>query len=359
RFHVPAPDIGPDVGHDDPLLTAARDATARVGGAAPAAQSGRTRRTGRRRWKLWTAIGVLLTLLVVVGGGLLYASVLWNRVEKVDITTLATDTSRGTNYLIVGTDSREDVPLDVENAGGIFGDGTEPFAGERTDTVVVLRVAPEGNSFLALPRDLWLPIAGTGAEQRINTAFQGGPQRLVDTVQDGLGIPVHRYLEVDFAGFLGLVQSLGGVDIEIPHPARDPKTGLDIPEAGVVHMNADQALAYVRTRTYVEIIDGVEVPDLTSDLGRIERQQNFLEAVFDEIGGTRNPVTLFRVLDSLAGNVRVDSDWSFRSAAGFGRSLKGLDPVSVPLPVFNFTAPGGAAVLGLADGAEQVLDQFR
>jgi LCP family protein required for cell wall assembly len=304
-------------------------------------------------------VALIVLLALVFVGGFALAWITWNRVDRVALEGLATDTTRGTNYLIVGTDSREGVDQSLATAGGIFGDGTESFAGERTDTIVILRVSPAGNRFLALNRDLWLPIAGTGGQQRINTAFAGGPQQLVDTVQDSLGIPIHHYMEVDFAGFLGLVDTIGGIDVEVAHPAFDPKTGLNIPAAGLVHLDAEQALAFVRTRNYTEVINGQNVFDPSSDFGRVQRQQVFLEAVFNDVGSTRNPLTLYRAADSLVGNVRIDDGWGFFEAVRFGRKLKGLDPESIKLPVLDFTGPNGEAALTLAEQAEAVLAEFR
>ncbi len=312
--------------------------------------------TRRRRWPRRLALALLGLLVVAAGVMALWSWLLWRQVDRVELDgVLSPATDSGTNYLIVGTDSREGVDEDNPNAGVIFGD----TAGERTDTVVILRRSDTGNLLVALPRDLWLPIAGTGGEQRLNTAFAGGPERLVQTVQESLGVPVHHYLEVDFAGFLGLVDSIGGVTIDFEHPASDPKSGLDVSETGPVHLDADQALAYVRSRAYTEIVDGERRVDGTGDLGRVERQQAFLNAVFDVVGGTRNPVTLLRVLDSLSGNIRLDDRWTYWGAFGFARQLDSLDPTSVVIPTFPFTAEGGAAVLGLADGAEDVLAQFR
>ena len=83
---------------------------------------------------------------------------------------------------------------------------------------------------------------------RINTAIQGGPERLIQTVQQSLGLPVHHYVEVDFAGFLELVDAIGGVEIEFDAPAFDDHSGLVVEQAGWQTLDKNQALAFVRSR---------------------------------------------------------------------------------------------------------------
>lgn len=302
-------------------------------------------------------------LLIALLGLVLYANWMWGRIERVQVSSVLSDGGRGTNYLIVGTDSREGIDPDNPNAPVIIG---EPVSGERADTIVVLHVGPEGNRMLSLNRDLWVTIAGTGGSERINAAHaNGGASTLIRTVQDNFGIPVHHYMEVNLAGFLDLVDSLGGITIEFEHPAKDPKSGLDIAETGPVHLDADDALAFVRSRNYTEIIDGREVLDPTGDLGRAQRQQQFLRAVFDEAGSTRNPFRLTGVLSSMTNSMVIDDDMSFWHALGLARRLRGLDPETVALPVFGFTTPGGAAVLGVeglgvpGSAAEEILNGFR
>ena len=264
---------------------------------------------------------------------------------------------RGTNYLLIGTDSREGVASDVENAGVIFGEGV---TGQRTDTIAVLHLGEGGARLLAIPRDLYVPIDG-GAPQRVNSAYHaGGPPALVRTVRDALDIPIAHYLEVDFAGFLGLVDAVGGVTIEFEHPARDANSGLYIPEAGPVELDAAGALAYVRSRSYVEVIDGREVRDGTADLGRVHRQQKFLGAVFDEVGGTINPITLLRILDGVRGNIRVDDEMSFRDAMSLALEIRGLAPEVATAPTRPITTSSGAAVLILKpEEAEAILVDYR
>jgi LCP family protein required for cell wall assembly len=212
---------------------------------------------------------------------------------------------------------------------------------------------------MSIPRDLFVTIVPGGGEQRINSAYNDGPASLIQTVQENLGIPVHRYMEVDFVTFASLVDAIGGVTIEFPHPAFDDKAGLRIDQTGPVVLNGAQALAYVRSRTYTEIIDGRQVVDPSSDLGRVQRQQLFLRTVFAKIGESRNPLDLMRVATSVTGGLRIDDDMSLMDAIRLGLRLRSLDPTPVVLPTVPRTTASGAQVLELdEDRAPEALDQF-
>jgi LCP family protein required for cell wall assembly len=295
-------------------------------------------------------------LLVLFSGWYVYRT--YNKLERIEVgAVLTAGGGGGTNYLIVGTDTREGLAADMENADVVIGGGV---SGERSDTVVLLRTGGDGNRMLPIPRDLYLPIAGTDGSNRINTAIQGGPERLIQTVQQSLGLPVHHYVEVDFVGFLDLVDALGGVDIEFDAPAFDTKSGLDIPEAGLQHLDQNQALAFVRSRAYTRIVDGREVVDGRGDLGRIERQQAFLRAVMHQAGAARNPFTVAKVGNAIASNLRVDDTIGFFDAIGLARKLSGLNPETVELPVTPIRTNGGAAVLQLVQpDADAALNRFR
>ena len=95
------------------------------------------------------------------------------------------------NYLLVGSDSREGIAAGSDDFTNV-GD-TELVGGKRSDTIMVLRQERNGGAALmSLPRDLWVEIAGTGKSQRINTAYNDGPERLAATVSQSLGIPIHH-----------------------------------------------------------------------------------------------------------------------------------------------------------------------
>jgi LCP family protein required for cell wall assembly len=213
---------------------------------------------------------------------------------------------------------------------------------------------------LPIPRDLYLPIAGTEKTNRVNTAIQGGPERLIQTVQQSLGLPVHHYVEVDFAGFLELVDAIGGVEIEFDAPAFDDHSGLLIEQPGWQTLDKDQALAFVRSRYYTRVVDGKNVVDGRGDLGRIERQQTFLRSVMSQAGESRNPLTVARVANSVASNLRVDDKLGFFDSIGLARKLSGLNPETVELPTKPIRTSGGAAVLVLDEPrGDEALARFR
>ena len=294
-------------------------------------------------------------LLLAALGGYLYAKSVYDKIEKIPLADVLSDGGSGTNYLIVGSDSRdvEDlVDAGLDPAG--FADG----GGQRSDTMLLLRFVEGKAMMMSIPRDLYVPIAETDRSQKINAAYNGGPRRLILTVQQSLGVPVHHYLEVDFVSFAKLVDALGGITIDFPHPAFDRSSGLDIQVTGPVELTGAQALGFVRSRQYVEVIDGEEVRDPTGDLGRVLRQQQFLKAVFGELGSVKNPITLARAAGSAAGGLRIDDTLSLWGAIQFAWRLRSLDPAPVELPVRLGSNESGSVLL-LEPNADGALAQFQ
>lgn len=352
----PPPDVGgptpPASQHLPPAPPPPPDSR---GGEAVRAGLPRRRRGGRRGLRL--VGGLVVVLLVLALGAGLWTWRTWSSVERVDVgPVLADGGGDGTNYLLVGSDSRDGITADDPNAAALIG---EEVTGRRSDTVMILRVTDTDARFLSLPRDLWLPIAGTGREQRLNSAYGVGPETLIRTVNESLGIPVHHYVEIDLATFADVVDAMGGVVIDFAHPAYDRASGLDVPTAGPVMLDGPQALAYVRSRQYTEIIDGDPSVDPTGDIGRGQRQQAFLRTVLEQASSTRNPRTAARLFGAVSGGVTVDDTLDLGAVIDLALSLRDSPPESTDLPVFNWTTSGGAAVLGLADGAEAVLAGFR
>ncbi len=266
------------------------------------------------------------------------------------------------NVLVVGSDTREG----IDQAGNDNFGGTKEVKGQRSDTIIILRVDPkqEQASMLSLPRDLYVPIAGTTRSDRINTAFEAGPERLIQTVSDVFGIPIDHYVQVDFNGFRGIVGAVGGVQIYSPARARDKVTGLDIPNPGCVTLTGDQALAYVRSRQYEYFENGKWRSDPTGDLGRIQRQQDFVRRVLkkaNEKARGLNLLAINRLVSTGIKNVQIDSGFDAGKIASLARRFRSLDPNTVQMLTVQVVPAniGGAAVLRLKQPESQaVVDTF-
>jgi LCP family protein required for cell wall assembly len=204
------------------------------------------------------------------------------------------------NFLLLGSDSREGLTPEEQVQFGT----DEDIGGEnRSDTIILVHTDPrqEQAVFLSFPRDLWVEIPGSGMG-KINSAFSGGIERggaqlVARTVKSLTGMQIHHVMYVSLAGFEGLVDALGGVDMCVPFAMQDELTGLDI-EAGCQRFDGATALAYVRTRH--------QPCDRIPDFARISRQQQFLRAV---ISGLLQPSELLRLPDlvpELLGNLVVD-----------------------------------------------------
>lgn len=327
----------------------------------------------QRRWIRVTAVA--MAVLVIAGttvvGSLVYRYRSIGR-EQFQKGTLV-EGSRGEpkNFLVVGTDSRGFVD-DATDATS-FGT-TDEVGAPHADTILLVRTMPDLDrlAMVSFPRDLFLKIAGTGGENRINTALEGGPDRLAQTIGQNFGIPINHFIEVDFRGFKALVDSIGGVAIHFPTPVRDwdgqkqvNPTGLDIRQTGCVRLDGQQALAYVRSRHYQQLVNGTWQSDPAGDLNRITRQQEFIRKTFGQslARGLRNPARLSSLIDVAVKNVTLDSQLSFRDLSTLSRQFRSVQPESLQSYALP-TAPGktstGADVLFLDHAAAQpILDVFR
>ena len=234
--------------------------------------------------------GVLTVVVGVSGGAGVYfaADRQTNSVQRIAgpqadalADVLSANVGPAENYLIVGSDSR---------ANGDPDGNDDTTAGcDCSDTMMILRRDPEhGASILSLPRDLWVPIAGRdGAKAKLNSAYADGPDVLARTITDNFGIPINHYVEIDLAGFIKLVDEIGGVEVCFDYAARDSGSGLDV-QPGCQNLQGSMALAYARSRHFEEWRpdengDYNWVPDNKNDLGRIERQQHFIRLAADKL----------------------------------------------------------------------------
>lgn len=324
---------------------------------------------GHRSWRQRFVIaGGTLSALVFAASaaGISYVQRKVERLPRVELSqTLrpSDGASEPRNVLIVGVDSAEELqPGDPVRFGR---DGEVLFA----DVIMILRVDPEANraDLVSVPRDLWVSYPGSRDQARINRALDragGTPDLLIDTLDDYLGIPVHHYVQLDFAGFRQLIDAVGGVPLHFNYPTRDRRTGLNIVEPGCVTLDDEQALAYARSRSHQVLVDGEWETDPTGDLGRIERQQVFIRATIGRALslGVRNPGTLDRILDAALASVTVDDELTTRDIVELARRFRSFDPDDLStyqLPVRPDTV-GSAQIVRLIEAeAEPILALFR
>ena len=262
------------------------------------------------------------------------------------------------NYLLVGSDSREGVTGDEADIDVVGDEGA--VGGRRSDTIMILRQEQNGGlSLTSLPRDLWVEIADTGESQRINSAYNDGPEQLAKTITRELGIPIHHYVEVDFIGFKDIIDQLGGVELCVGYAARDTHSGLKL-DVGCQTLDGVQALAYARSRYYEEW-DGTNwVVDPRADLGRIERQQLFMRAAVDGVINKlrSSPFSSGDLVEAVADSVRIDGRLDPYDAAETLRAAVQEGMHTYRIPVAPMTVAGNS-VLELDSGSDEVLDYFR
>lgn len=290
----------------------------------PAGPPRDTRPAKERRARPLRWIGGIFVILLV--GLLVLGWLVWARIDKVDAIPddHGSAVSEGQVYLLVGSDSREDLSDDERSDLG-----TGSVSGQRTDTIMLLYVPTSGRpALISIPRDSLVDIPGHD-RQRINAAFAyGGPRLLVETIEQNTGVAIDDYVQIGLGGFAGMVDALGGVDVCLDEAIQDDKAHIDLP-AGCQTLNGPDALGYARARYF----------DPRGDIGRVERQQEVLGAIASKTmspGTLLNPVKLTRV--GLAGGdaLTVDDGSNPISVARFAWTLMrvtggGGDKLTVPL----------------------------
>jgi LCP family protein required for cell wall assembly len=262
-------------------------------------------------------------------------------------------TSKALNYLIVGSDTREG--LTKEQMKILRVGSTKTAAGGRSDTMLLVHIskARDKAMIVSLPRDSLVTIPahrssdGTkdiaAAKSKINAAFAwGGAPLLIETVELATNLRIDHYIEINFAGFAGIVDALGGIEVCTKKDIDDPKSHLVL-AAGVHTLNGIESLKYVRTRG----IDGL------GDIGRMQRQQQFMSSVLRKATSTGvllNPIKLVNFFNAAIATVKTDSGLNESDLLTLAKQLRNLSAsnvrtLTVPIDNPNAYADGVGSVV--------------
>jgi LCP family protein required for cell wall assembly len=331
--------LGEQIDAQEPLGTVANEAglralgaemekAARGGGAGPGTslrQRLARRRAGKPRWSVRRRIVVVCAALVVlvgavVGGGYAYVHYQFDQLHKVACHA-CTQVAAGQPYnlLVIGSDSRAGNTGQAASSFGTY----SAVGGQRSDSIKIFHIDPAAGTarVLSIPRDTYVttsglaPSTGLTGPEKINAAFNNGPEALVETIQNTFGIPISHWIVIDFDGVIDSVKALGGIELDFRYPVRDDndgvnESGLDITQTGCQSLTGTQVLALSRSRYYEYYQDGEWQMDPGYDLSRIARQNVIVEAMIAKAKGTFNPFTWQSLIDAVKGNVSIDDKLS-------------------------------------------------
>jgi LCP family protein required for cell wall assembly len=323
------------------------------------------RRGGQRRWPRRLLIGstsLVVILILIAAGVFFYARYRFDQIHKDKVAGLTPNASgKPFDILLVGSDSRAFV--DNSSQASAFGSASST-TGQRSDVIIVARIDPTTRQIrlMSIPRDTWVDIPGNVANisgpDRINAAFNNGPSLLVQTIKNTFHIPITYYAEVNFPGFSGMVNALGGIGLDFRYPVKDAYSGLNITTTGCQLVNGTQALALVRSRHLYYYENGAWNYDGLSDFSRIQRQDAFFRAVISKMkGAVTNPLELNNFLGASTKYVTIDqtlSEGELVSLARIFRSFTSAELTTQTLPTSPVTI-SGQDVLEPAPGPDETM----
>ncbi|MGY5036424.1 LCP family protein [Streptomyces sp. 900116325] len=293
----------------------------------------------RRRIKIGALTLVVVVLAVSIGTYFWADSKLKREVDLSNVIERPGE-GDGTNYLIVGSDSR--AGMSAEDKKRLHTGSAE---GKRTDSMMILHDGSNGPTLISLPRDSNVEIPsykgsdsgklypGRGRFTKLNAAYaEDGPELLVRTVEFNTGLHIDHYVEIGFGGFAKIVDAIGGVELDIPKAFKDKNSGADF-QAGKQTLNGEQSLAFVRTRYAFA----------GSDLDRTKNQQKFLAALASQTATPStilNPFKLYPTMGAGLDTLIVDKDMSLWDLGNMFFAMKGVtggDGKSMNMPISGST----------------------
>jgi LCP family protein required for cell wall assembly len=295
------------------------------GGGADGGGAGGPRK--RRRWGLiigLTVLGLVIALVGTAVGTWIWASSNIKHVGALNDYAGRPAQGKGTNWLLTGSDSRDSLtPAQIK---ALHTGSSSSISGSRTDTIMILHYGASGPDLISIPRDSYVQIPAykdskgnshSAQHSKINAAYDlGGPQLLVQTVEQNFGIRIDHYLEIGFLGIVNMVNEAGGVHLCLSAAIHDHYSGANL-SAGCQTLNGTQALAYVRSR--------YSLPN--SDVSRMSDQQAFIRGLVqaaDRPGVYLNPFALYPFLGAALDSIAADDGTGLSDLTDLARHAKPL-----------------------------------
>lgn len=313
-------------------------------------------------------LATICAVVILLGSGAAWATVRHyaDQVQRIDAFGEQRDTPASGDpltFLVVGSDSREGLS---DRQVRRLHTGWDVY-GQRTDTMMLAHISRDGGvSVVSLPRDSLATIPAhtdeNGQQQadrqdKLNSAYAyGGAPLLVQAVEGATGLRIDHYLEIDFAGFVSMVNALGGVEVCLPADVYDPPSGLQLP-AGRSTLKGRDALAYVRAREF----------DPTADIGRMKRQQGFVASMVHKAASSEvlmDPARASAFAEAMLSSMRVDQNLDNRQVMELTRRVAHIDPSRVTfrtVPVTGERSMGeiGNVVVWDGPGSAAIFDALR
>jgi LCP family protein required for cell wall assembly len=300
-------------------------------------------RGGGRRWRFWgqpgrrgrriaLIIGIVVVVLIAGTGGTYF----WinGKLNRSVALPAFSGTSAGTNWLIVGDDTRSGLTQAEADALHL---GTDGGGGDGdSDSLMLLHMGTGKPVLISIPRDSYVDIPGYGMN-KINAALAyGGPSLLIQTVESVTGLRINHYMGIGFEGLVSVVNTVGGVRICLPTALTDADSGVNL-SAGCHNLDGAQALAFVRDRhSFAD-----------EDLQRIQDQRAFLSALLSKAtspGVYLNPFTSVPFASTAASSISVDKGTSLYDLLQAAEALRGPETGTVPIANANYETSAGDAV---------------
>lgn len=271
------------------------------------------RRGSKKHRKLKIFFGIFATLLIVVSAVALWwlfdtNAKLRNGLDANLQNALVKAKDSDPFYmLLLGVDKDEDRS---EN----WGSDTSNF---RADTIILARVDPKNKkiTLISIPRDTMVDMGADG-KQKINAAYSlGGAANMVKVVSKFANVNISHYAEVDFESFTKIVDSIGGVDVNLPQPVKDVQyAGIDLP-AGEQTLNGEQALGLSRSRHAYDDYGG-------GDFYRAANQRMILMAIAKKVLKL-DPAAMASAVSQIADS--VTTDMSVTDIVGLALQFRGIN----------------------------------